>query len=109
MVNAAPPQPGHWVLLVLQCIMVILGVIAMMVYVSGPASGAPPVSASNINHAVTPSNLWRYREAAREMFYHAFDNYMEHAFPWDELKPLTCEGRRWDQPERGTLDDILGG
>ncbi|KAL5988880.1 Alpha-mannosidase I mns4 [Asimina triloba] len=34
----------------------------------------------------------------REMFYHAFDGYMQHAFPLDELKPLTCMG-----------EDTLGG
>lgn len=32
------------------------------------------------------------------MFYHAFHGYMEHAFPLDELKPLSCEG-----------EDTLGG
>lgn len=26
------------------------------------------------------------------MFYHAFNGYMEHAFPKDELRPLSCEG-----------------
>eukprot|EP00961_Rhodomonas_salina_P188611 2545153-Rhodomonas_salina.4 len=24
------------------------------------------------------------------MFYHAYDNYMLHAFPHDELRPLSC-------------------
>jgi hypothetical protein len=28
----------------------------------------------------------------RQMFYHAFDGYMEHAFPLDELRPLSCTG-----------------
>ncbi|KAL8466396.1 hypothetical protein ACS0TY_035483 [Phlomoides rotata] len=32
------------------------------------------------------------------MFYHAFDGYMKHAFPRDELKPLSCGG-----------EDTLGG
>lgn len=32
------------------------------------------------------------------MFYHAFDGYMEHAFPLDELRPLSCGG-----------EDSLGG
>jgi hypothetical protein len=45
----------------------------------------------------------------REMFYHGYNKYMQHGFPWDELKPLTCVGRRWDRRERGTLDDSLGG
>ncbi|KAL5544269.1 hypothetical protein UlMin_008053 [Ulmus minor] len=31
----------------------------------------------------------RMREKVRKMFYHAYDNYMTHAFPHDELKPLT--------------------
>lgn len=34
----------------------------------------------------------------REMFYHAFNGYMNHAFPRDELRPLSCEG-----------EDTLGG
>ncbi|KAK3010771.1 hypothetical protein RJ639_011991, partial [Escallonia herrerae] len=34
----------------------------------------------------------------RGMFYHAFDGYMDHAFPHDELRPLSCEG-----------EDTLGG
>ncbi|XP_009113757.1 alpha-mannosidase I MNS5 [Brassica rapa] len=29
------------------------------------------------------------REKVREMFYHAYDNYMTYAFPHDELKPIT--------------------
>ena len=28
----------------------------------------------------------------KEMFNHAFDNYMTHAFPMDELAPLSCNG-----------------
>lgn len=31
----------------------------------------------------------RMREKVRKMFYHAYDNYISHAFPHDELKPLT--------------------
>lgn len=32
------------------------------------------------------------------MFYHAFNGYMEHAFPLDELRPHSCAG-----------EDSLGG
>ena len=32
------------------------------------------------------------------MFYHAFNGYMQHAFPLDELRPLSCTG-----------EDTLGG
>ncbi|CAM8885692.1 unnamed protein product [Rhodiola kirilowii] len=31
----------------------------------------------------------RMKEKVRKMFYHAYDNYMVHAFPHDELKPLS--------------------
>jgi len=33
------------------------------------------------------------RDEAREMFYHSFDKYMEHAYPLDELMPLSCKGK----------------
>ncbi len=26
------------------------------------------------------------------MFYHAYNGYLKHAYPLDELKPLTCKG-----------------
>lgn len=33
-----------------------------------------------------------YREKVVEMFHHAYDNYLENAFPFDELRPLSCSG-----------------
>uniref|UniRef100_A0A2P2I5Z2 alpha-1,2-Mannosidase n=1 Tax=Hirondellea gigas TaxID=1518452 RepID=A0A2P2I5Z2_9CRUS len=33
-----------------------------------------------------------YREMAKRMFYHAYDGYMKYAFPYDELRPITCDG-----------------
>eukprot|EP00111_Clytia_hemisphaerica_P024722 TCONS_00072869-protein len=35
----------------------------------------------------------KYREKARQMFYHGYDNYLKHAYPYDELKPLSCQGQ----------------
>ena len=51
----------------------------------------------------------RLRDEAREMFYYSFNNYMQHAYPADELMPLSCQGRKWETRDRGTLDDSLGG
>lgn len=34
----------------------------------------------------------------KTMFYHGFDNYMQYAFPLDELRPMSCTG-----------EDSLGG
>jgi hypothetical protein len=47
-----------------------------------------------------------YKNVAKEMFQHAYDNYMIHAFPADEIKPISCIGRH--REGRGTLDDVLG-
>ena len=48
------------------------------------------------------------REIVREMFYHGYNNYMENAYPDDELKPLSCTGRRRDKAKsRGDMDEVL--
>ncbi|XP_042387307.1 alpha-mannosidase I MNS4-like isoform X1 [Zingiber officinale] len=47
---------------------------------------------------VTPSEAKELRDEVREMFYHAFNGYIQHAFPLDELRPLSCKG-----------EDSLGG
>ncbi|OVA13843.1 Glycoside hydrolase [Macleaya cordata] len=52
----------------------------------------------SLTEGVDPDEAKQLRDEVREMFYHAFDGYMEHAFPLDELRPLTCKG-----------EDSLGG
>ncbi|KAL8737206.1 MAG: hypothetical protein Q9181_001932, partial [Wetmoreana brouardii] len=44
------------------------------------------------------------------MFYHGYDNYMKHAFPEDELKPLTCKPLARDRldPTHIEINDALG-
>jgi hypothetical protein len=44
------------------------------------------------------------------MFYHGFENYLEHAFPEDELRPLSCEPlvRDRQNPGHAELNDVLG-
>uniref|UniRef100_A0A8C6PYK1 alpha-1,2-Mannosidase n=1 Tax=Nothobranchius furzeri TaxID=105023 RepID=A0A8C6PYK1_NOTFU len=43
------------------------------------------------------------------MFDHAYGSYMKHAYPADELMPLSCKGRvRGQEPNRGDIDDSLG-
>uniref|UniRef100_A0A673IKC2 alpha-1,2-Mannosidase n=1 Tax=Sinocyclocheilus rhinocerous TaxID=307959 RepID=A0A673IKC2_9TELE len=44
-----------------------------------------------------------------EMFDHAYNSYMDYAYPADELMPLSCRGRvRGLEPNRGDIDDSLG-
>lgn len=43
------------------------------------------------------------------MFYFAFNNYMNLAYPHDELKPISCTPRiRGREESRGFMDDSLG-
>ncbi|KAK0468302.1 alpha mannosidase-like protein [Desarmillaria tabescens] len=50
------------------------------------------------------------RERIRELWYHGFDNYMNHAFPLDELTPLTCSGQGpdWGNPNNIASNDVAG-
>ncbi|KAF7488552.1 ER degradation-enhancing alpha-mannosidase-like protein 3 [Sarcoptes scabiei] len=49
------------------------------------------------------------KNEAREMFIHAYDSYMRHGYPADELMPLSCKGRyRNIEMSRGDVDDALG-
>ncbi|KAK7071055.1 ER degradation-enhancing alpha-mannosidase-like protein 2 [Halocaridina rubra] len=41
---------------------------------------------------ITDKEALKLREEVRGMFYHAYDGYMKHAYPYDELRPLTCDG-----------------
>ncbi|KPI96086.1 ER degradation-enhancing alpha-mannosidase-like 3 [Papilio xuthus] len=58
---------------------------------------------------MTRTERIQLREEARSMFYHAYDAYMDNAYPADELMPLSCKGRwRGVTPSRGDMDDVLG-
>ena len=49
------------------------------------------------------------KNESRDMFYHAYRSYIKHAYPADELMPLSCSGRYRDYSNsRGDIDDILG-
>ncbi|MGH0154820.1 UNVERIFIED_CONTAM: hypothetical protein FKN15_027681 [Acipenser sinensis] len=62
-----------------------------------------------LGHAMTKEERHKLRDQVLEMFDHAYQNYMDHAYPADELMPLTCRGRvRGLEPSRGDVDDALG-
>ncbi|KAI9372025.1 glycosyl hydrolase family 47-domain-containing protein [Aspergillus egyptiacus] len=50
------------------------------------------------------------RNETEHMFYHGFENYLEHAFPEDELRPLSCRplSRDRNNPGHAELNDVLG-
>lgn len=57
------------------------------------------VSASAINSQTCKWNFFfcpsvsLIRDRIKSMFYHAYNNYLENAYPYDELRPLTCDGQ----------------
>ncbi|XP_028407570.1 ER degradation-enhancing alpha-mannosidase-like protein 3 [Dendronephthya gigantea] len=60
-------------------------------------------------YSMTKNERAEMRETVKDMFHHAYDSYMTHAYPADELMPLNCKGRYRDtEPSRGDVDDILG-
>ncbi|EAW10889.1 glycoside hydrolase family 47 protein [Aspergillus clavatus NRRL 1] len=50
------------------------------------------------------------RKETEQMFYHGFENYLKHAFPEDELRPLSCRPlvRDRDNLAHAELNDVLG-
>ena len=50
------------------------------------------------------------QQEAIDMFYHGYDNYLNVAFPDDELRPVTCQPltRDPEHPERFGINDVLG-
>ncbi|XP_069134128.1 ER degradation-enhancing alpha-mannosidase-like protein 2 [Argopecten irradians] len=40
----------------------------------------------------TKEEIDKYRERVLHMFHHAYDGYVNYAYPYDELRPLTCDG-----------------
>ncbi|KAK2898440.1 hypothetical protein Q8A67_009858 [Cirrhinus molitorella] len=62
-----------------------------------------------LSEAMSRDEKNKLRNQVLEMFDHAYQNYMDHAYPADELMPLTCRGRvRGLEPSRGDIDDALG-
>lgn len=58
------------------------------------------ICATPSNCEITTDDLKNYRDEIVSMFYHGYNNYLEHAFPYDELRPLTCDGfDTWGRPQ----------
>ena len=41
--------------------------------------------------AYRPPQLASWRKETEDLFYHGYENYMKHAFPEDELRPISCK------------------
>ncbi|XP_071948270.1 ER degradation-enhancing alpha-mannosidase-like protein 3 [Antedon mediterranea] len=71
-----------------------------------PSAGGSGQPEHKTNNRVDKASL---KNQVLEMFNHAFNSYMDFAYPADELMPLSCKGRvRGVVPSRGDIDDCLG-
>ncbi|KAL2063740.1 hypothetical protein VTL71DRAFT_5545 [Oculimacula yallundae] len=59
---------------------------------------------------MSPARIAELRQETVDMFYHGFDNYMDIAFPEDELRPVSCIPLTRDSgnPRNVELNDVLG-
>lgn len=58
----------------------------------------------------TAEHLSALRASTRDLFWHGYSNYLDHAFPEDELKPISCrpQTRSRENPADIGLNDVLG-
>lgn len=56
------------------------------------------------------AELNQYKKQVKDLFYFAHDNYLEKAYPFDELRPISCvpNVRNFDDPEDIIKNDVLG-
>ncbi|KAJ2716783.1 hypothetical protein H4R19_000430 [Coemansia spiralis] len=61
-------------------------------------------------HGMTDERRLELRGQVKEAFYHAYNGYMDYAFPFDELRPVSCVGRGRDRADPGNfgVNDVLG-
>ena len=64
---------------------------------------------SSVVSSMSDLEMLELRYEASDMFYHAYNAYIDNAWPADELMPLSCRGRfRGREPSRGDIDDAMG-
>lgn len=85
----------------LACLLVLL----LLVWVHSQ----PPRSVRSNETSLTVAELVALRNGAKDAFLHSYDSYMAHGFPFDEVMPISCGARKWQNRDRGTLDDAFGG
>ncbi|KFX96129.1 hypothetical protein V490_03494 [Pseudogymnoascus sp. VKM F-3557] len=62
-----------------------------------------------VANAMSPPRIAELRQEAVDMFYHGFDNYMDFAFPEDELRPVSCTPlTRTNSVRNLDINDALG-
>ncbi|QHS73841.1 alpha-1,2-mannosidase MNL1 [Saccharomyces paradoxus] len=68
------------------------------------------VASEDNAYSFTAKELKAYKQEVRELFYFGFDNYLEHGYPYDEVRPISCvpKKRNFENPDDQVTNDILG-
>lgn len=77
----------------MQCAWLSAGVLLLLLLVLFHFESCGSAAQQGWHEPVNASFRYRYREEVRRMFIFGYDNYMQHAFPLDELNPHACSGR----------------
>ncbi|KIY92946.1 hypothetical protein MNEG_15018 [Monoraphidium neglectum] len=78
-----------------------------------PSCASQPVPGSVVRkvwegrRSLGADDVRKLRDEVAEMFDHGFRHYMEHAFPKDNLRPVSCGGEDWQGGMALTLVDAL--
>lgn len=52
-------------------------------------------------------NLESLKQRVKHLFYHGYDSYMKNAYPYDELRPITCDGQdTWGSFSLSLIDSL---
>ncbi|AEY95826.1 FADL390Wp [Eremothecium gossypii FDAG1] len=54
--------------------------------------------------------LEHYKNEIRSLFYHGYDQYLQHGYPFDEVRPISCvpNKRNFQDPYDISTNDVLG-
>ncbi|KAH7922461.1 glycoside hydrolase family 47 protein [Leucogyrophana mollusca] len=83
---------------------------AALLALDSPVWSREVASPASRGTAWTTQRKRSFRDTTRDLFYHGFEHYMSHAFPLDELSPLSCTGRGpdWLNPANIATNDVSG-
>ncbi|TFK28812.1 alpha mannosidase-like protein [Coprinopsis marcescibilis] len=89
-----------------RCLLAAIGLVLPKLPIFQTTDASSPL----LNAGWTSQRKLAAREKTRDLWYHGFDNYMMHAFPMDELAPLSCTGQGpdWSNPANIAANDVAG-
>ncbi|KAF8303422.1 hypothetical protein DL93DRAFT_2090221 [Clavulina sp. PMI_390] len=72
------------------------------------AFGSGPGRSHRYTQPWTSERRIAARDATKALWQHGFDSYMDHAYPFDELSPISCTGQGpdWKNPAAIHLNDV---